>query len=149
MKRQFFFAPAFEIYGGVSGLYDYGPLGSALKNNVESLWRNHFILEDDMLELSCTNMTLGEVLKTSGHVDKFTDSMVKDKKNGNCHRADKLIHDFITARIIKKKNMKPEEREEFDKILRDCEEYSDPELDACIAKYGMKAPDTGNELSEA
>ena len=65
LKRQFFYTQAFEIYGGVAGLYDYGPLGSALKTNVENMWRNHFILEDDMLELTCTNMTLGQVLKTS------------------------------------------------------------------------------------
>ena len=62
LKRKFFYTPSFEIYGGVAGLYDYGPLGSALKSNVEALWRNHFILEDDMLELTCTNMTLSDVL---------------------------------------------------------------------------------------
>lgn len=82
LRRKFFYTQAFEIYGGVAGLYDFGPLGSAVKANVESLWRQHFILEDDMLEMTCTNMTLGEVLKTSGHVDKFADFMVKDTKNG-------------------------------------------------------------------
>jgi len=63
-------------------MYDFGPLGSALKNNVEALWRQHFILEEDMLELTCTCMTPAEVLKVSGHVDKFADFMVKDVKNG-------------------------------------------------------------------
>lgn len=80
--RKFFYAPAFENYGGVAGLYDYGPLGSAVKSNLEALWRRHFILEEDMLELSCTCMTLSDVLQTSGHVDKFADFMVKDVKNG-------------------------------------------------------------------
>lgn len=65
MLRKFFYTQAFEIYGGVSGLYDYGPLGSALKAKVENHWRNHFILEEDMLEMTCTNMTLSDVLKTS------------------------------------------------------------------------------------
>jgi len=65
LKRQFFYSQAFDIYGGVSGLYDYGPLGAALKSNIEMLWRQHFVLEDDMLEVSCTNITLGSVLKTS------------------------------------------------------------------------------------
>jgi glycyl-tRNA synthetase len=65
LKRKFFFVPSFEIYGGVAGLYDYGPLGSCLKSNVEQLWRQHFILEDDMLEVGCTNITPEEVLKTS------------------------------------------------------------------------------------
>ena len=57
--------PSFEIYGGVAGLYDYGPLGSQLKSNVETQWRQHFVLEDDMLEVTCSNLTLDEVLKTS------------------------------------------------------------------------------------
>ena len=65
LKRKFFFIQAFEIYGGVAGMYDFGPLGSALKNNVEQQWKNHFILEEDMLELTCTCMTLSDVLKTS------------------------------------------------------------------------------------
>jgi len=65
LKRKFFYTQSFEIYGGVSGFYDFGPLGSALKANVENLWRNHFILEEDMLELTCTCLTLSDVLKTS------------------------------------------------------------------------------------
>ena len=65
LKRKFFFIQAFEIYGGVAGMYDFGPLGSALKGNVEQQWKNHFILEEDMLELTCTCMTLSDVLKTS------------------------------------------------------------------------------------
>jgi len=53
-----------------------------VKSNLEALWRRHFILEDDMLELSCTCMTLSDVLVTSGHVAKFSDFMVKDAKAG-------------------------------------------------------------------
>jgi glycyl-tRNA synthetase (class II) len=55
---------------GVAGLYDYGPTGSGLQANVIDAWRKHYIIEEDMLELDTTIMTLGEVLKTSGHVDK-------------------------------------------------------------------------------
>lgn len=62
LKRKFFFTPAFEIYGRCAGFYDYGPLGSSLKANVEALWRSHFILEEDMLELNCTCMTIDKVL---------------------------------------------------------------------------------------
>ena len=65
LKQKFFFTPSFEIYGGVSGLYDYGPLGSQLKSNVEHLWRQHFVLEEDMLEVGCSNLTLDQVLETS------------------------------------------------------------------------------------
>ena len=49
------------------------------------------MLEEDMLEIGCTNLTLADVLKTSGHVDKFEDLMVKDVKTGTPRRADKLI----------------------------------------------------------
>lgn len=45
-----FYTPSFEIYGGVSGLYDYGPAGSALQTNIVDTWRKHFVLEEDMLE---------------------------------------------------------------------------------------------------
>ena len=48
-----------------------------------------------MLELTTTNITLEDVFKTSGHVDKFEDHMVKDKKTGTCRRADKLIIEHI------------------------------------------------------
>jgi glycyl-tRNA synthetase (class II) len=57
--------PSFEIYGGVAGLYDYGPLGSMTKSNVEQQWRQHFVLEEDMLEVTCSNLTLDAVLETS------------------------------------------------------------------------------------
>ncbi len=65
LRRKMFFTNAFEIYNGVAGLYDYGPLGAALKANVEQLWRSHFVLEDDMLEVCCTCLTPEDVLKTS------------------------------------------------------------------------------------
>jgi glycyl-tRNA synthetase len=65
LRRKLFFVPSFEIYNGVAGLYDYGPLGSALKANVEALWRQHFVLEEDMLEVTCSCLTPEEVLKTS------------------------------------------------------------------------------------
>ena len=130
-------------------MFDFGPLGSALKGNIETLWRNHFILEEDMLELTCTCMTLSDVLKTSGHVEKFADFMVKDVKAGNCHRADKLIDEAIEKIVSKKKNMKPEEKEKYQRIQADCENYTVEQLNACIKEHKIKAPDTGNDLSEA
>ena len=65
MKRRFFVIPSFEIYNGVAGLYDYGPTGCALKNNIETYFREHFILEENMLEICATNLTPEIVLKTS------------------------------------------------------------------------------------
>jgi glycyl-tRNA synthetase len=147
LKRKFFYTQSFEIYGGVSGFYDYGPLGCALKQNVETLWRNHFVLEEDMLEVGCSNIVLDEVLKTSGHVDKFADFMVKDSKTGTPRRADKLIEDHIAKVLPKKK--KPEEIAELEKIAMEVETYDAAQLDEAIAKLKIKDPDTGSPLTNA
>lgn len=66
LKKRFFYAPAFSIYGGVAGLFDYGPPGCALQANMLSLWRNHFVLEENMLELDTTVLTPHDVLKAWG-----------------------------------------------------------------------------------
>ena len=75
--------------------------------------------------------------------------MVKDVKNGQCHRADKLIDEFITKLMAKKKNLKEEEKEKLNRIKMDCENYNAEQLNACIKENQIKAPDTGNDLSEA
>ncbi|EDO18298.1 hypothetical protein Kpol_1039p49 [Vanderwaltozyma polyspora DSM 70294] len=99
LRGRFFYAPAFDLYGGVSGLYDYGPPGCAFQANVVDIWRKHFILEEDMLEVDCTMLTPHEVLKTSGHVDKFSDWMCKDPKTGEIFRADHLVEEVLEARL--------------------------------------------------
>ena len=77
VTRRMIVVPSFEIHGGVSGLYDYGPPGCALKENILALWRQHFIYEEGILQIDCTTLTPYSVLKTSGHVDKFEDLMVR------------------------------------------------------------------------
>lgn len=149
LKQKFFFTPSFEIYGGVSGLYDYGPLGSQLKSNVEHLWRQHFVLEEDMLEVGCSNLTLDTVLETSGHVEKFADFMVKDLKSGQCHRADKLIEEHIEKLIAKKKDMKQEDKDKLNRIANDAGAMGKDHLNAVIKELNIKSPETGNDLSEA
>ena len=86
-KRRGFIYPSFEIYGGVAGFYDYGPLGSQLKNNIENLWRKYYLLKDKCVEISTPTVTLFDVLKASGHVDEFTDLTVDCKK---CKQSFKL-----------------------------------------------------------
>jgi glycyl-tRNA synthetase len=65
-------------------------------------------------------------------VDKFADFMVKDIKTGQCHRADKLIQEHIQKTLLKKKNLKPEEKDAMLKISDDCENYDAAGLDKCI-----------------
>lgn len=75
-KRRGFIYPSYEIYGGVAGLFDYGPLGAQLKQNLENLWRSYFLLQDGCFEIHTPTITPFEVLKASGHVDEFTDLTV-------------------------------------------------------------------------
>ena len=63
VKRRFFYDQSFSIYGGVTGLYDYGPMGCAIKANMLAEWRRHFILEEQMLEVDCSMLTPEVVLK--------------------------------------------------------------------------------------
>jgi glycyl-tRNA synthetase len=53
-KRKFLFDNSFDLYGGVSGLYDYGPVLCAMKNNFIQEWRRHYILEENMCEIETT-----------------------------------------------------------------------------------------------
>lgn len=149
LKRKFFITPAFEIYNQVGGLFDFGPLGAALKNNVEQLWRNHFVLEEDMLEINCTCMTPEAVLKASGHVDRFEDFMVRDVKTGECHRADKLLENHIEKVVAKKgKKMKPEEVKRLEEIKAQADSYTQEEIGEILKELKIKAPETGNALTE-
>ena len=148
MKRRFFVVPSFLIYNGVAGLYDFGPTGCALKNNIENFWREHFILEENLLEISGTCITPEIVLKTSGHVDKFTDYAVKDLKTGQCFRADKLIKEWI-EKEKKKKKLTEEKIKELDELLIKIDNYEEKELDEVIEKNNICSPDTGNKLSKS
>jgi glycyl-tRNA synthetase len=122
LRRRVFYTPSFEMYGGVSGLYDYGPPGCALQQSIVDTWRKHFVLEEDMLEVDCTMLTPHEVLKTSGHVDKFADWMCKDPKSGEIFRADHLVEEVLEARLKGDKEARGEkvvvEEEDDDKKKR-------------------------------
>jgi len=99
MIGRFVYAPSFEAYGGVAGFYDYGPVGCAIKNNLLTAWREHFIIHDNMHQIDCPAMTPEHVLEASGHVQRFTDIMVKDMVNGECIRADHLLEEVMTKRV--------------------------------------------------
>ncbi|KAK0495468.1 hypothetical protein EDD18DRAFT_1169383 [Armillaria luteobubalina] len=175
LSRRFFYAPAFEIYGGVAGLYDYGPPGSALQANIISEWRKHFIVEESMLELDTTIMTPSPVFETSGHVARFADWMVKDTKTGDVLRADHLVKNVLSARLAddnevrlgtqqpvdpaaakkKKKDKTPPKvaldpavAKEYEVILAQLDNYSGPELGELCKKYNIRNPDTDNEVGE-
>ncbi len=89
-KRRGFLWPAYDIYGAVSGLYDYGPLGAALKNNIENQWRRLYVLQEGFYEISCPVVAPEPVFKASGHVDAFCDVYVECTSCGETYRADHL-----------------------------------------------------------
>ncbi|KAJ3372376.1 Glycine--tRNA ligase 1, mitochondrial [Kappamyces sp. JEL0680] len=167
LLKRFFLAPSFEIYGGVAGLFDYGPPGCALQNNVLSLWRQHFVLEEDMLEVECTNLTPEDVLKTSGHVERFADYMVKDSKTGDIFRADHLVKAVLKGRIdddaairlgrgVPKKpagvkaaeTITPEKKAEYELILETLDNYVGDALGKLIKDLDVRNPDTGNSVTD-
>ncbi|KAI9465828.1 glycyl-tRNA synthetase [Lactarius psammicola] len=178
LNRRFFYAPAFEIYGGVAGLYDYGPPGSSLQANIIAEWRKHFIIEEHMLEIDSTIMTPAPVFETSGHVARFADWMVKDTKTGDVLRADHLVKSVLEARLAGDKEARglaaqpPQKEDEKKKrkkgavknnaaaqqlpddavkeyvVILAQDNYSGPELGELCRKHDIRNPDTDNEVTE-
>lgn len=173
LRRRLFYTPAFEIYGGVSGLYDYGPPGCSLQANIIEAWRKHFVLEEDMLEVDCTMLTPHEVLKTSGHVEKFADWMCKDPKTGEIFRADHLVEEVLESRLNGDKEARgqkvevDEEKEakkkkktkdikalklddsivkEYQETLAKIDNYNGEELGELIVKFDIRNPTTGGTV---
>jgi len=90
LKRRGFIWPSFEIYGGIAGLYDLGPMGSLLKDNIESAWKRRFLVEEGFLLVDCPNITPEIVFRHSGHLDRFSDLITQCSDCGNAFRADHL-----------------------------------------------------------
>lgn len=63
LKRRFFYDQSFAIYGGITGQYDFGPMGCAFKSNLLQTWRHHFVMEEQMLEVDAVILTPEPVLK--------------------------------------------------------------------------------------
>lgn len=146
LRRRFFIAPSFEIYGGVGGLYDYGPPGCAVKNNLIATWKQHFVIEEGMLELEASCLTPAPVLKASGHVEKFHDLLVRDVETGDCFRADHLLADTLNQ-LIDDATTSEQDRLEMTSLRERLDELSQADMDEAIHKYKAKSPETGNALS--
>lgn len=146
LLRRFLVVPSFEIYNGVSGLYDFGPVTCAVKANVINLWRQHFVLEEHMLELECTVLTPESVFIASGHVQRFADFVVRDVERGDAYRADKLLSEFIEKKLDDP-NTPTQEADNLRLVLKDIESYGKDELERKFQELGVKAPETGNDLT--
>ena len=93
-KRRGFIWPSFEMYGGVAGMYDYGPLGCALKNNIVEMWRSIYKGREGFVEIDSETINPREVFKASGHLDNFADLITYCQKCQAPYRADHMVKEF-------------------------------------------------------
>ncbi len=127
-RRRGFFWPSYEVYGGVAGLYDLGPLGTLLKNRIVDKWREWFVRrhQDLVVEVETPIITPHKVLEASGHVKHFTDPIVECLKCGRRFRADQLVEERLN---IKAEGMGVDE------------------IGRIISEEGVKCPVCGGDLS--
>lgn len=93
-KRRGFIYPSSEIYGGFVGIYDYGPYGTELANNIKAAWWRAMVqMEDNIVGLDSSIFTRPEVWVASGHVGGFSDPLVECKSCNTRSRADHLIEE--------------------------------------------------------
>lgn len=89
-KRRGFIYPGSEIYGGITGFWDYGPLGIELKNNIKREWWKSMVYDrDNVVGIDASIIMNPQVWKTSGHVEAFSDPLVECKLCHQRFRADK------------------------------------------------------------
>nr|WP_305848733.1 glycine--tRNA ligase [Mycoplasma sp. Mirounga ES2805-ORL] len=92
LKNSGFVFQGSEIYGGLANTWDYGPVGSLLKDNIAKEWKKFFIFKEENNHLIDSKILMNpNVWKTSGHVSNFNDPLIENKVNGKRYRADKLI----------------------------------------------------------
>ncbi len=103
LRRGILF-PTAEVYGGLAGFYDFGPVGTRLRNNLIRLWRQHFIESQDFVyEMSGTTLLPAPVFKASGHLDHFTDPSAECPR-GHITRIDQLIEEKLKIQAEGKSN---------------------------------------------
>ena len=126
-KRRGFIYQGSDVYGGLSGTWDYGPLGVQLKRNIMNLWWRMFVDErDDIYGVDAAILMNPKVWKASGHVDTFVDPLCEDTVNHRRYRTDHILKDNGV---------------EADGLTME-------QMDEVIAERGIKSPD-GNPLSKS
>ncbi|MFL2951825.1 MAG: glycine--tRNA ligase [Candidatus Thalassarchaeaceae archaeon] len=118
LRRRGIVLPSFEIYGGVSGLVDYGPVGARIKRRVVNSWIEHWGKVPNVVEIDSPTITPESVLAASGHVGEFNDKMSECKSCGGVFRSDHLLGS----------------------LHENPDTLSSSELDELISKRGVKCP---------
>lgn len=126
-KRRGFIYQGSDVYGGLSGTWDYGPLGVQLKRNIMDLWWCRFVDEhDDIYGVDAAILMNQKVWQASGHVDTFVDPLCEDTVNHRRYRTDHILKDNGV----------------------DVDGMTMEQMDAAIVEKGVKSPD-GNPLSKS
>ena len=126
-KRRGFIYQGSDVYGGLSGTWDYGPLGVQLKRNIMNLWWRMFVDErDDIYGVDAAILMNPKVWQASGHVDTFVDPLCEDTVNHRRYRTDHILKDNGV----------------------DADGLTMEQMDEVIAERGIKSPD-GNPLSKS
>lgn len=126
-KRRGFIYQGSDVYGGLSGTWDYGPLGVQLKRNIMNLWWRMFVDErDDIYGVDAAILMNSKVWKASGHVDTFVDPLCEDTVNHRRYRTDHILKDNGV----------------------DADGLTMEQMDEVITERGIKSPD-GNPLSKS
>ena len=126
-KRRGFIYQGSDVYGGLSGTWDYGPLGVALKRNIMNLWWRRFVDErDDIYGVDAAILMNQKVWQASGHVDTFVDPLCEDTVNHRRYRTDHILKDNGV----------------------DADGMTMEQMDAAIVENDIKSPD-GNPLSQS
>ncbi len=146
-KEYGFIYPSSEIYDGLSAVYDYGPNGIELKNNIKTYWWKSMVqMHENIVGLDSAIFMHPKTWKASGHVDAFNDPLVDNKDSKKRFRADTLIEDAI-AKIEAKAEKEVEKAkarfgESFDEKL-----YR--ETNPRVVEYLQKSQSYTNRLTEA
>lgn len=90
-KNRGFIWPSFEIYGGASGFYDYGPMGATFKRKIEDAWRRLYCVGEGFYEIEAPTIGVEAIFEASGHVSGFADPMTTCQECRESFRADHVI----------------------------------------------------------
>jgi glycyl-tRNA synthetase len=138
-KEYGFVFQSSEIYDGLSAVYDYGQLGSELKNNIKTYWWKAMVqMHENIVGIDSAIFMHPKVWKASGHVDGFSDPMIDNKDSNKRYRADQLLEDKITAYEIAGETAKAETLQlEMDNALK-AEDL--PRLKELIEEHKIQCP---------
>jgi len=142
-KRRGFIFQSSEVYGGLSAVYDYGPLGVELKRNVSERWWRAMVYRHDNIEgIDAAILMHPTVWKASGHVDAFNDPLIDDKASNMRYRADQLIEGHIDK--LRRKGKDDEADRVYERLVEALNADDMPKaLHTVIIEEEIRGPDSG------